>query len=428
MSLQFAHGSVQWLAADALGTTYTINTLTFLPKALRFYWVGLQSASPTNATSAAVNERRGVGFATSIADRRCVGTFSATGVATSDCGSVAGNTEVVITVNGTGVIDGRLDVTSFTSTGFVLTVDDATPANITVFWEAWGGDDITVATVGDIAEPAATGVQNYTVTGFTTDGTDQVVMFAGVQSTAAVGTGQATDSGLNVGFTTNSADVTVCGNSDDASATMDTDGYCIQGSCLSMIVIAGGNVNALANRSAWGTNQFTLNWTNRATTGRRNIFLAIKGGSWRSGSYTINGNTLNATATVSELWFGPLGVSLIGRMTATQAGVTSTVQDRIGFGTGSSTTSRQSAGILDEDNTASSNAEIDTIIQYDSILSFPSAAGGIQATYDLNNINAAGFQIIVDTAGGVANEFQGYLTFGSKRPPRISSIGHPFII
>ena len=426
MALEFGHGSVQWLTSNLINTTITVSSLTFQPKALRFYWVGLQSNSPTNAVSATISERRGVGFAVSTTQRRCVGTTSTDASASSNTGCVAGNTEVVITVSDAGAINGRLDITSFTSTGFVLTVDQVTPANLTVFWEAWGGDDITVATVGDIAEPAATGVQNYTVTGFTEDGTDQVVMFAGVQAISAVGTGQAQDSGLQVGFTTNTGDVVVVGNSDDASATMDTDGYCIAGQCLSMITIAGGNVNSQANRTAWGTNQFTLNWTQRATTSRRNIFLAIKGGSWASGSYTINGNTLDATATVSELPFAPLGVSLIGRMTATQTGLVSTINDRIGFGSGSSTTSRQSAGVLDVDDIADSN--IGTIIQYNSVLSFPSATATVQASYDINNINVAGFQIIVDTAGGVANEFQGYLTFGSKRFPRISSIGHPFII
>lgn len=426
MALEFGHGSVQWLTTNTLGSTITVSSLTFQPKALRFYWVGLQSNSPTNATSAVVNERRGVGFAVSTTQRRCVGTFNTNASAAADGGCIARNDAVVVTVTGAGATDGLLDITSFTSTGFVLTVDDVAPANITVFWEAWGGDDITVAAVGDIAEPAATGVQNYTVTGFTEDGTDQVVMFAGIQTANAVNTGQAQDTGLQVGFTTNTGDIVVVGNSDDGSATMDTDGFCISGRCLSMITIAGGNVNSQATRTAWVTNQFTLNWNARATTNRRNIFLAIKGGYWSAGSYTIAGNVLNSTATVGNLWFAPLGVSLIGRMTATQAGVTSTVQDRIGFGSGSSTASRQSAGILDEDATA--NVEVDTIIQYDSVLSFPSNAGGVQATYDINNINAAGFQIIVDTAGGVANEWQGYLTFGSKRFPRISSIGHPFII
>jgi hypothetical protein len=430
MALDFAHGSVQWLTTDALNATKVVTGLGFTPKALRFYWVGLQSNSPTNGVSGAVNERRGVGFAVSAASRRCVGTFAEdNNNAASNDGSVAADNSVCITVDGAGTVDGRLDISSFDADGFTLIVDDVTPANITVFYEAWGGQDITAAVVGDIAEPAAAGTQNYTVAGFTSDGRNQCVMFAGVQSVNALNTGQGQDSGLCVGFATSTSttnNVVVVGNADDNSGTGDTDGYCRQGECLAQIVIAGGNPNARATLSAWGTDLFTLNWLARATTNRRNIFLAIKGGSWSASSYTIAGNTLNSTTTVSELPFYLKGISLIGRMTAQSTAGTSTAQDRISFGSGLSTTSRNSAGVLD--NNAADPSEIGTIVRYDSVLSFPTNVGAVQATYDINAFNLNSFQIIVDTAGGVANEFHGYLAFGHTRYPRIQSIGHPFII
>jgi hypothetical protein len=431
MALNFAHGSVQWLTTDVLNATKVVTGLGFTPKALRFYWVGLQSNSPTNGVSGAVNERRGVGFAVSNASRRCVGTFSLDNDnGGAQCGSVAMNTCIAVTVTAAGAVDGQLDLSSLDADGFTLIVDDVTPANITVFWEAWGGTDITSAVVGDIAEPAATGTQNYTVAGFTSDGQNQCIMFAGVQSVNAVNTGQGQDSGLCVGFASSTAsanNVVVVGNSDTGSDPSDTDGYCFQGDCLAQIVIAGGNPDARANLSAWGTDQFTLNWTNRATTNRRNIFLAIKGGSWQASSYTIAGNTLNSTTTVSDLPFFPLrGISLIGRMTAQSTAGTSTAQDRIGFGSGLSTTSRNSAGILD--NNGADPTEIGTIVQYSSVLSFPTAAGAVTATYDINAFNLNQFQIIVNTAGGVASEFHGYLAFGDQMYPRIQSIGHPFII
>jgi len=430
MPLDFAHGSVQWLTTQAATTTIPVTGLGFTPKAIRFYWVGLQSNSPTNAVSGAVNERRGVGFAVSAASRRCVGTFSLDGDnGGAQTGSVAMDTCVAVTVTAAGAVDGQLDISSFDASGFTLIVDDATPANITVFYEAWGGQDITVAAVGDIAEPAGTGNANYTVNGFTDDGLNQCVMFAGVQSVNAVNTGQSQDSGMCVGFassTLSTNNVVVVGNSDSGSDATDTDGYCFEGDCLAQIVIAGGNPNARATLSAWGTNQFTLNWTARATTNRRNIFLAIKGGSWRAGDYLINGNTLNATATVSELPFFLRGLSLIGRMTAQSTAGTSTAQDRIGFGSASGTTSRNSAGILD--NNGADPTAIGTIVQYNSVLSFPTAAGAVLATYDVNAFGLNSFQIIVDTAGGVASEFQGYLAFGDTMYRRNQSIGHPFII
>lgn len=427
--LNFAHGAYQWLTSQTAGTTTAITGLGFAPKALRFYWVGLQSNSPTAANSQAVAERRGVGFAASAADRASVGTFSADNSGNADCGSVYTNTAVVITVTGAGAVDGLLDIDSFDVDGFTLIVDDVVPANITVYWEAWGGDEITNVTIGAIAEPAATGTQTYTATGFvTTPATkDQCVMFAGVQSVNASGVGQAQDSGFHVGFstsTTTANDITVCGNSDDGSATMDTDGYNYTGECVSMIVIAGGNPNARATLSAYGTDTFTLNWLARATTNRRSIYMAIKGGEWHAGSTTIAGNTLNSTTTIGGVPFNIRGVSLIGAMKTISTVATSTAEDRIGFGSGLSTGSRNSAGVLDENGTA--NSEIDLSIYYDEVLVYPSVTGTLQTAYDISNLKANSLTLITTTAGGVANEWIGYLVFGDRKP-RTVSIGHPFI-
>jgi len=429
--VQFAHGRIQWLTTNTVGTLFDITT-NFEPKAIRLYWVGLQSTA-TAANSQAVAERRGVGFIANnggVLTQHCVGTFSADNSGNADCGSIWLNDGCVVTVTGAGALDGELTVDSVDTLGFVLRVLDVAPANITVFWEAWGGDEITNVTIGAIAEPGATGTQTYTATGFVTNpgsSQDQCVMFAGVQTVNASGTGQAQDSGLHVGFSTSTGtanDITVCGNSDDGSATMDTDGYNITGECVSMIVIAGGNPNARARLTAYGTNQFTLNWLARATTNRRSIYMAIKGGQWHAGSITIAGNTLNSTSTISGLPFNIKGISLIGAMKTQSTVATSTVQDRMGFGSGISTTSRNSAAILDEDATA--NSEINLSLYTTQVLVYPSNAGGLQTAYDINAIGANQIQLITDTAGGVASEWIGYLVFGDKKVTA-GTIGHPFI-
>ncbi len=415
MALSFAHGAIRWLAADAVNTTHAVSGLAFQPKALRFYWIGLDSAG-VDVASEAVNSRRGVGFATGTSSRRSVSSFSQDTAATSNCGSGACDDAVACTTDGAGATDGKLDLSAIASDGFTLIVDDQGVADITVFWEAWGGDDILVAAVGDIAEPAATGNQDYTVTGFVAGATDQVVMFAGVQSTAAVNTAQAGDSGMHVGFAASATaadNVTVCGNSDDASTAMDTDGYCQSDECLSMVVVAGGTTCARAVLTQFGTDNFRLNWLTRQTTNRRSVFLAIKGGSWKSGSFTIAGNTLNNTAAVSGLAWKPIGLSLIGRMTAESTAGAPGANDRIGLGTGTTTSSRRSMGMLDEDATVSSACEIDTTIQYDQVLCYPSTAGALLTAYDISSMDAGGFTLINDLAGGVASEWIGYLTFAS---------------
>lgn len=435
--LQYAHGRIQWLTTDILGTIYDITT-NFEPKAIRLYWVGLQSTA-TSANSQAVAERRGVGFIANnggTLTRSCVGTFSADNSGNADCGSIWSNTACVITVAGTGTKDGALDINAVDSLGFQLIVDDVTPANITVFYEAWGGDEIRNVTIGAISEPAATGNQTYTATGFepTASALDQCVMFAGVQTVNATDVGQAQDSGLHVGFTTSTLsgnNITVCGNSDDGSATMDTDGYHYTGECLSMITIAGGNPNARATLSSFGTDQFTLNWIARATTNRRSIYMAIKGGSWYAGSFFIFGNDLNGTGGTGQINYftDSIGCSLIGSMKVQTAVGVSTVNDRIGFGSGGyqystpTTLTQNSAAVLDEDATA--NSEIDTSLSTTEILVYPSVTGTLQTAYTLTRM-IQGFSIRTTVAGGVPNEWVGYLYFGSFRNKPVS-IGHPFI-
>lgn len=410
--MNYAFGAIQWLAADAATTTYVVSGLGFQPKALRFSWCGLQSASSTGSET--LHSRRGVGFCVGTADRRAIGSYSADAAATTDCAGGAFNDCVAVTLNGTGAADGKLDVSAIGSDGFTAIVDDQAPVNVTVFWEAWGGDDITVAAVGDIAEPAATGNVDYTVTGFVAGATDQVVMLAGCQSTAAVNTGQAADSGFYIGYASGSGaeNIVICGNQDDASAASDTDGYCQGGQCVAMIVLAGGtSVNAAAALTQFGTNNFRLNWSARATTNRRSAFLAIKGGAWRVGEYTITGNSLNATATVSGLPFTPIGISLIGTRNTQSTSVTAVAQDRMMWGHGSSTSARQCMGTHDENGT--DPTEINLVYRDNSVLVAPSTAGSWSAHYDIDAMTSDGFRIIVDLAGGVASEWQGYLAFGS---------------
>jgi len=427
MAFGYAQGAIQWLTSDALNATKVVTNLGFSPKAIRFYWMGHQSA--TDSFTQTVSERRGIGFCSNATTRRSVGTFSADNVADSDCGSVAADDCVCITVNGTGAIDGKLDISSIDVNGFTLIVDDVTPANLTIFYEAWGLDDIQQVTIGDIAEPAATGTQNYTANGFNSRGDNQCVMFAGVQSTAALNTGQVNDSGLCVGASTGTAtaqNIVVVGNSDDGSATMDTDGYARASECLAMIVVAGGNPNARAVLSAFGTDTFTLNWTNLGTTNRRYIYMAIKGGGWQAGSYTIRQDS-GRTAAVTGLPFNLKGISFMGAMKTQAAAGTATAQDRIGLGSAAGLTTRQAMGVLDED--AAATSEIDLAISYDSISSYPSATGTEQARQDMDVFGYNNFQVIVEIdSGGPEDEWMGYLAFGATKLPMQGTIGHPFII
>jgi hypothetical protein len=411
-ALSFAHGAIQWLAADIATTVYTVSGLSFQPKALRFSWMGLGSA--TDAGSNATHSRRGIGFATSTSDRRCVATQDQDNVGNAVATTGWREDAVAATVTSTPGFDGLLDLGSITSDGFTLVVDDAAPVDLTIFWEAWGGSDITVAATVAVAEPAGTGDQDYTVTGFASSDTeDQVVMFAGVQATAAAGTAARNDSGLTVGFASGGAageNVLVLGNSDDGSANMDTDRYGLDGEALAMIAVAGGNPNARAQLTQFNTNGFRLNWIARGVTNRRYIALAVKGGAWRVGSFTSDDGTVGNTTTVSGLPFAPVGVSILSHLTTASTAGSSTTIDAMTWGIGSSSSSRRAMGHVSANSPTTS--DINLRVEYDQLTAHADGSGNLLVALDLNAMNSDGFQVIVDVSDGAATRWYGYLTFG----------------
>lgn len=411
--MNYAQGAIQWASADPATTTYTVNLPAgFALKALRFEVQGLGSAS--DAVSEAAHSRRSVGFATSTSLRRAVASYDQDAADPMTCASILRDDCIAATVGGTAATTGLLDITTFSAEQFVLTVDDAAPANLTVFWRAWGGSDITVATIVDIAEPAAIGVQTYTVTGFTSGATDQVVMLAGVQSAAAANTGANTSSGLYAGYATGTAttaNICVTGNSVDNATTANTDGAGRAGQCIIMPAVAGDTINARAALTQWNAGNFGIDWAEVGLTDRRSIALCLKGGQWAAGGLTIDGSTLNATATVSGLAFAPIGVNLIGAMVAESANNAVHAFDRMAWGGGTSTTDRHSMGHWSESGTGTANVNL--TLQYDQVLAYPSSTGTLATAYDLNAMNSDGFQIMNDLAGGVASEWIGYLAFGS---------------
>jgi hypothetical protein len=413
MALEFAHGAIQWLSASGVGVQYTVSGLSFQPKAIRFYWMGMGTLS--DQASPSVNGRIGVGFATSALNQACVTISEADNVGTSQGGATFRLDSVAATVNplATPANDAALTLDSITSDGFIVEVLDAIPSNLTVFWEAWGGSDITVASVLSIAEPAATGNVDYTVTGFTAAGTDQVVMFAGCQSTLAAGTCANTDAGICVGFATsgNAADnIHARMNSDDASATMDTDSGSQDGECLALATISGGAPSGRAQLTQFNTNGFRLNWIARASTGRRYIALAIKGGQWKAGGFTMDTSAFGNTGTVSGLAFQPKGISFIDGPNTETASGSGVALARFRLGTGDSTAARAMGFIAENAVTTSALA---VAIEFDAVFVLPDLVLGLDNEIGLQSINSDGFTLVMNLAagGGGASDWMGYLAF-----------------
>lgn len=417
MALGFAHGAVQWMSADAVNTTYAVTGLGFAPKAIRLYCLGLQSS--TDAASQTVHWRSSVGFALSASNRRCVGAQSQDNVGTQVCTTGYREDAVLVTFTSTPGADGLLDVSSFDADGFTLIVDDTAPADLSVFWEAWGGSDLTQVYLDTILEPASTGTVEYAAANFRPD----IVLFAGAHGTGASPSSERNDAAVMVGAASGTASaeniVAVC-NDDDASATSDCDRLGRAGDCIAMVTVGGGaGTPGQANLSALSYRGFTLNWAQRAVTNRRYIYLAMKGGAWKVGSTTIAGNSASATATVTTsrggVEFAPLGLSFMGISLAQSGSSSTSTQAKISLGSASSAASRRSQGLWSEDANAS-QSEIDLTVDYDSCLSFPDASGVLTEALDVDAMLSNGFRLIVDSAGGVASEWVGYVACGNKDP------------
>lgn len=421
MALVSAQGTFSWNAADTVGTTKTVSGLPFQPKAIVVWALGSRFGPATSMA-------KSIGFAVSTSDRRCVGAFSKDVAGSADCGTAYRTDCVLVLVNGAGTVVGQLDLNAINSDGFQLIVDvqNTLGEELTTFgWVAWGGSDIVTAAIGEIAEPAATGTVDYTVTGsFRPD----VVIFAGAQGTGAAPSSASQDSGFCVGFSDAYANnAVIVGNSDGGSATMDTDGYALSGECLAMITIAGGNPSARATLTQMNTDGFQLDWLARATTNRRNIYLAIKGGAWQVGNFTIDGATLDSTTDVHGLRFQPVGLLQVGACKTEATAGTSTTEDRMSVGVYGPLTGAQTElalGLWDQNAVGTSNTS--NIATTTESFVIPGSSGGASHVVAANAIYQDGFQarVAVITGPGVANQWHGFCAWGSTAwLPRRTSFG-----
>ena len=414
MALGYHEQFVAWASADAVTTEYTIGSLGFTPKAVMVVCMGFRSDDPTSAGTGSNDWNASIGFANSSGTRRSVASFSDdANAAANDCGVMARDDAVLHCVDGAGALTGALDI-AFDADGIRLIVDDTAPVDLSVLVKIWGGNDIKTVVVGDIAEPAATGNVDYTATGMVAGAEDQVLFLAGVQSTAALNSGQGQDAGMFFGMAHNTGQWVNCINSDDASATSDTDHYGISGECLAQIILGGGNPDARASFVQWGTDNFRLNWLARATTNRRSIFMAIRGGRWAVGELTIDAATLNSTATVSGLPFQPAGLLLATSSGAEEAAGVSATLAALSIGGGLSASNRRCL-VLREDNGAATTA-VWTSVRHDCAVAMQNNGTATRERWDINAINADGFQLITDqnNAADSTAWWIGYMAFAGR--------------
>lgn len=323
------------------------------------------------------------------------------------------------TCTATGTEDGRLDFDSFLSDGIRLIVDDQLPATIRVQITAFGGSDITNVFYGHFLVSNSTGNQDFTTDlngtsiGFD-PGSDSLFIFLGNGELYYSSSAEQVDEDIIqmfMGAATSNADQwCFCINSDDDSATMDTDSYGLSGDCMASI--AQGGAASCSFRGAFVqsiTGGFRINRIKVPAYLTGFQCLIVKGGDWKVGTITTQTDT-TTDITVSGLSFQPTGALFVSHCLAASTADTTQAGARFSIGGCSSTSDEICQGFQDED--ATGNMETEAGIEHDEVyqrISSSATNDGLMRAQSFPNSD--GFTMRMDDADPTA-AIVGYITGG----------------
>lgn len=129
-----------WQAGGSLTeddtVTATSGTTDFTPDAVMFFSAARDKS--TNNTASA-HGHVSIGAATGASERVAHSVWMENGTADSECASAIEYDEVYINISDSEAVQGLMDVTGFSGTGWAGIMDDADPAAVYVAWLAVGG-------------------------------------------------------------------------------------------------------------------------------------------------------------------------------------------------------------------------------------------------------------------------------------------------
>lgn len=272
---------------------------------------------------------------------------------------------------------------------------------------ALGGADVTNAVAGSIASTTDTSNVVVNTLGFQPD-----IVFFSVQLITGTGTANNT-SDLSFGVaTSSSARWGMIIRSQNGAADANTNRAFFNNRIL---LLNSSTVDATVDEwdfVSMDSGGFTLSHPTASASAWTITYLAIKGGSWAVGNFNQPSST-GIAAAVSGLSFQPTGVLLgsVGYNTAN----TVTPNARMAIGAASSTTSRESVWVGDED--AAAVMKVDSYYSTTKVISLLDEAGGGSPTVlfdaDLNSFDSGGFSLNTSTTDTVANII-GYVAFGNN--------------
>jgi hypothetical protein len=384
------------------GTTSIVVTgVGFQPKALLLWWTG---RTGTVDAQGRASHFAGYGAATATTERWAITTNDIDAAAAQDASTAKTATGCMLSVSAAGAIDGKADLASFDSDGFTLSVSDGFPRDQRVHYLALGGTDLTNAKAGEFAGTAAAvpHTESSTDPGFQPD----FVLFANRHDSGTLGEVALATGGV-VGFglaQSSTAEGVISLAADEASTSMDTQGYGFTGECNSgPSTNAGGSIPARAEFISMDATGFTVNRLEGTALWAR-FYLALKGGSYRVGN---NVTSVTGAATIVESGFGfaPKAVLVFSacRATSTQDVATAPWHTSMGAATGPS--ERGAQGSISR--SAIADAVVGTAIEHDAVYvsqtdATPPAIDGLM---DISSFDADGITYIMDDGDGAARRF-----------------------
>lgn len=302
-------------------------------------------------------------------------------------------TATIIEADNAQTITGQADLVSFDADGFTVSWATGKTSPHVFQFIAFGGTDLTNATIKTITTPTSTGNVAYTGVGFKPDAIILIGSGIGAPPTSA-GAAQ-----FGLGFGVSSTQRGYISFGDGASAAHKEMTTKVFG-----IVADQSTTLEEADLVSLDSDGFTLNWT----TTRLGDFVAVlclKGGQYFVGSDTQKTST--GTKATTGVGFQPTAI-MLGSANAVASSAIGT-NLRLSLGAGSGTSARGSQWVDNTVSTYNSNMDRAHILQM--------KTGGVsvttQATADLSSLDASGFTLNWSVADTTAREFI-YLAMGSN--------------
>lgn len=339
------------------------HNLGSTPIAFQLFLVGRTEAVDTVGGA---NMVRGIGFGVSSSVRATTFAASQDGQPTMVCDRGHRNDAVLGVLDTAGAVAGLLDIVSIGSTNIRFVVDQQFATAYRVLGVAYGGSDLTNATILQfVNKTGTTGTLDVTGLGFTC-ADDEAVAFLMSNRDTAASPAVAVDSTMMFGCATAPASGKSwvwCGSNDDGTTNAVAKSYCRADQVIGLINALHNSCVARAAFDAWITDGFRLNYSEvDSTAAHRTYALVIKGGRWRAGSLQTQTDT-TTDITVSSLPATPRGGLLMSHGLAASADDTLDADDTwsVGVVIGASDEAAQGS----HDNDTAGTSQVSTALEFD---------------------------------------------------------------